>query len=267
MRRSPGSPSQMIAALLRRGAAHVAIDAVHARVQLAADEPLRVRRLSSRARCPTAASIRARRRSAPRTPRDRVPLARRSDRRRRTCAARRHECESGGSEETRFLQQRVDIRIWLRTIGHTRRVLRATYCRLPNDDRTSTELTTTTDGNGGGIDGGARSGGSRAGRRVLPEHHRAAGGRRASTKMRAEHEHEGESRSAARPGQPPPWPIVSSTRVHAGGMSSARARVAADRMARSSAHDESLMESTARSSTPIAPNKAGQQPDQRAVTG
>ena len=45
VRRSPGSPSKMSAALLRRGRADVPVDAVDRRVELAADEPLRVRRL------------------------------------------------------------------------------------------------------------------------------------------------------------------------------------------------------------------------------
>ena len=45
MRRSPGSPSQMMRRLVAPRAADVAIDAVDAGVQLSADEPLRVRRL------------------------------------------------------------------------------------------------------------------------------------------------------------------------------------------------------------------------------
>ena len=64
MRRSPGSPSQMIAALLRRAVAHVAVEAVDAGVELAADEPLRVRRLPVEHLRPRLRSTRARRRSA-----------------------------------------------------------------------------------------------------------------------------------------------------------------------------------------------------------
>ena len=45
MRRSPGSPSQMMRRLVAPRAAGVAIDAVDARVQLSVAEPARVRRI------------------------------------------------------------------------------------------------------------------------------------------------------------------------------------------------------------------------------
>ena len=54
MRRSPGSPSQMIAALFRRGAAHVAVEAVDAGVELCRRRTISRAAAASRAPCPTA---------------------------------------------------------------------------------------------------------------------------------------------------------------------------------------------------------------------
>ena len=87
----------MIAALLRRAPAHVAVEAVDAGVQLAADEPFRVRRLPVEHACPTGATIRARRRTSPRTLQDRVRPRHRSFRR-VTCAGRRN---AGGGGNVR----------------------------------------------------------------------------------------------------------------------------------------------------------------------
>ena len=77
MRLSPGSPSQMSAALLRRARADVAVEAVGADVELAADEPFRMRRVPLEHLRPRLDPLELARRSRPRTLRDPPPRARR----------------------------------------------------------------------------------------------------------------------------------------------------------------------------------------------
>ena len=91
----------------------MAVEAVDAGVELAADEPLRVRRLPVEHPVPRAATIRARRRSRPRTLPDRVRPRRRCDRRvtLRRAPRRRAMVERCGLLEG-------DRRIRRRFVGH-----------------------------------------------------------------------------------------------------------------------------------------------------